>query len=234
MQSASFWIQEHILLMFAIGIIVINFIWLMLCRKQLNIKWYTALIIAVLHDIIGYSAMRLLAIIEVGGDISQAANMRLFGAVFLLPLFYYLWAKVFKHNIAFVMDIAAICLTVGLIFGRLDCLAGGCCAGMQLPWGDMHWPLREAELLYYGGFLVYFCPRVYQRRTHGEVYPVFMITYGLLRFVLEWFRVEYTTNIGIFHLAHIWALICFMLGLSIYGAQMEKRKKQIGGKKKKR
>lgn len=229
MQSIGIWIQQHVLLMFAIGIIICNFIWLMVCRKTLNIKWYAALIIAILHDIVGYTAMRLLAIIEVGGDISKAANMRLFGAVFLLPLLYYAWARFFRHKTSLIMDAAAICLTIGLIFGRFDCLVGGCCTGMRLPFGGLHWPLREIELIYYVAFLLYYCPRIHQGKTHGEVYPIFMITYGILRFFLEWFRVEYTTSIGALHLAHIWALICFMLGLSVYETLKEKRQKQ-GGK----
>ena len=134
-QGMSIWIQQHVLLMFAIGIIICNFAWLLSCKKKLSISWYAALIIAILHDIVGYTAMRLLAIIEVGGDISKAANMRLFGAVFLLPLFYYFGAKLFKRNTAVVMDISAVCLTIGLIFGRFDCLVGGCCTGMRLPFG---------------------------------------------------------------------------------------------------
>lgn len=201
----------------------------MVCRKTLNIKWYAALIIAILHDIVGYTAMRLLAIIEVGGDLSRAANMRLFGAVFLLPLLYYAWARFFRHKTSLIMDAAAICLTIGLIFGRFDCLVGGCCMGVRLPFGGLRWPLREIELIYYSIFLLYYCPRIHQGKTHGEVYPIFMITYGALRFVLEWFRVEYTTSIGVLHLAHIWALICFMLGLSVYETLKEKRQKQ-GGK----
>ena len=124
MQNIGIWIQQHVLLMFAIGIIICNFIWIMVCRKTLNIKWYAALIIAILHDIVGYKAMRLLAIIEVGGDLSRAANMRLFGAVFLLPLLYYAWARFFRHKTSLIMDAAAICLTIGLIFGRFDCLVG--------------------------------------------------------------------------------------------------------------
>lgn len=77
MQNIGVWIQQHVLLMFAIGIIICNFIWLMSCRAKLNIRWYAALLIALLHDVVGYTAMRLLAIIEVGGDLSRAANMRL-------------------------------------------------------------------------------------------------------------------------------------------------------------
>lgn len=227
MSEIGAWMQQHVLLLCAIGIIIINFSWLMCCRKLLNMKWYAALIVAVLHDIIGYSAMRIMAIIEVGGNISQAANMRLFGAVFLLPLFYYLGAKIFKRDVKTVMDIAAICLVVGLIFGRIDCLLSGCCKGMLLPWShEYRWPLREIELIYYVLFLFAYCPKILKGKTHGELYPWFMITYGALRFILEWLRVEYTTQLGMFHLAHIWSLISLGMGLSIYFELKSKKGKE--------
>lgn len=230
-QSIGIWIQEHILLIFAIGIIICNFAWLMFCRKRLQIKWYEALPIAILHDIVGYAAMRLLAIIEVGGDISRAANMRLFGAVFVLPVLYYFVARIKKKKISLVMDIAAVCLVIGFVFGRFNCLVSGCCTGSRLPFCNLHWPLREIELLYYGVFLLYYCRRIHLGKTNGEVYAIFMITYGILRFILEWFRVEYTTSIGVFHLAHIWALITLLLGVSIY-AEMKTSKTKLKRKRK--
>ena len=90
MQSIGYWIQQHVLLMFAIGIIICNFIWLLFCRKQLNIKWAAALLIAILHDIVGYTAMRLLAIIEVGGD-SQYAPV--WGSILVATILLF-WSKV--------------------------------------------------------------------------------------------------------------------------------------------
>ena len=52
-----------------------------------------------------------------------------------------------------------------------------------------------------------------------------MIQYGALRFLLEWFREEYTTSFGIFHLAHIWCVISFAIGLSTYYELQSKGKK---------
>lgn len=227
------WMKEHELLLFAIGIVVVNFVWLMLCRKKLNIRWYAALLIALLHDVVGYTAMRLLAIIEVGGDISRAANMRLFGAVFVLPLLYCLWARFFKHDKALVMDIAAICLSVGLIFGRVNCLFSGCCAGTLIPGSAvLHWPLRETELVYYGLFIAWYAPKILRGQTKGEAYPVFMISYGVLRFILEWFRVEYS-GFGVLHFGTIWSIISIMMGLSIYFSQREKERNKKGRVQKK-
>ena len=221
------WVKDHRLFLFALLIIAGNFVWLMCFRKKLRMGWKAAALIAVLHDIIGYSAMRFLALIEVGGNFSEAADMRLFGAVFLLPLFYYAGAKYTKRDTALVMDVAAICLVVGLISGRLNCLCGGCCGGARI-WGTqtLCWPLREIELLFYAGFMVCFCKKILHGQTHGEVYPVFMMVYGGIRFWMEWVRVEYTTRIGIFHLAHIWAIISFCVGASIY-FEMKARRKRV-------
>ena len=219
-------ISQNVLLFFAIAIIIANYVWLMVCRNGLHITPVCAFVIAVLHDIIGYAAMRLLAILEVGGDLSRAANMRLFGAVFILPLLYFAVSRLTKANFGYVMDVASLCLVIGLVFGRLDCLVTGCCQGALIAGStSLYWPLREVELLYYIGFLVFFAEKIRKERTHGEVYPVFMITYGALRFVLEWFRVEYTTSIGPLHLAHIWALLSLAIGISIYSELISKKGK---------
>lgn len=225
------WCSQHTLLLFAIAIIVCNFVWLSLCRKILAMNMRTALLIAVLHDIVGFLAMRVMAVIEVGCDFSKAAYIRLFGATFFLPLFYYGWAKKTHRNMALVMDIAAICTIIGLIFGRLDCLVGGCCRGMLLPGStSLHWPLREMELIYYAVFMAVYCRKILQGKTYGEVYPVYMISYGAIRFILEWFRVEFTTRVGIFHLAHLWALLSLGIGISIYG-ELQKKEKKTGGRR---
>ena len=114
------WIENHCLFLFAFAIIVSNFTWLMNFQRKLHITWKGALLIAALHNIIGYSAMKALAIIETGGNIDQAADMRLFGAIFILPAFYALVGKYTKSDSAVVMDIAAVCLVIGLICGRLN------------------------------------------------------------------------------------------------------------------
>lgn len=60
-------------------------------------------------------------------------------------------------------------------------------------------------------------------RIQGEIYPIYMMSYGTFRFAIEGFRVydgEY-----IIHMAHIWALLSLCLGFSIY-AEMQKEYKR--------
>lgn len=221
------WMQQHVLFMFAILIFLFNSIWFQNFRKDLNMGWPAVFLISLLHCVIGFFSMKLLAIIEVGGNLDKAANMRLFGAVYFLPIFYGLGAKLFHRDISRVFDMAAVSLVIGLVFGRFDCLVAGCCKGTIIPWlTSSHWPIREIELIYYAFFLIYYGKKILHKQTHGEVYPIFMIQYGILRFLLEWFRMEFTTSFGIFHLAHIWCIISFAAGLSIY-YELQLREKKV-------
>lgn len=87
-----------------------TFLWLMLCKERLRIKWYAALPIAVLHTICGVLCVKVFAVVEVGFDMSKAGNMSLFGGIFILPLFYYLGAKLTRRKPAEVFDVFTICM----------------------------------------------------------------------------------------------------------------------------
>ena len=206
--------SRNTVLIIAIISIFVYCAWYQNFRKELKISWMAVVIISVLHCVVGLACSRILAIVEVGGRIESAAKIRLFGAIFFLPIFYYLGAKLFHRNVNRVLDIASITLVMGIVFGRIDCLIGGCCNGFLIPGSNtLHWPIREIELIYYGIFLIYYYRKVLRSETHGEICPIFMIQYGVLRFLLEWFRLEYTSRIGILRLAHVWCIISVVIGL---------------------
>lgn len=197
-------------------------------EKKQRITWKDALLVALAHVALGWSAMRLLAFIEVGFDFEKSANMRIFGAVFLLPLFYYLWARQTKRDALWMSDISAICTVFGCISGRLNCLTSGCCRGMLLfSDGTYRWPIRELELAFYVLFIAVYSGKIRKRKTHGEVYPIYMIAYGILRFLCEFVREEFTTQVGVLHLAHIWALVSIATG-TVWLCILKKRQEYSG------
>lgn len=220
------WLSDYSLILLALAVIVAEFIWLMKCRKKLNMGWKGILLLDVFIVVIDIFAMRLLAIIEVGGNLDRAANIRWFGAVFAAAIFVCIFAKLTKRKTAIVADVFAVGQAFALILGRLDCLITGCCAGMRIPGMEsLRWPLRELEIIFCLAFIGIFAKKVWTGKTYGQVYPAFMFSYGAFRFVLEWVREEYTTRVGIFHLAHIWALLSFCIGASIYFETQKKRKR---------
>jgi len=193
-----------------LGSIIMTVWWLKFSNK-LNMKWYVAPLLSIGHFVLGAIALRIWGSLEVALGFDANATMKLFGGLFLLPPVYYLGAKITKRNVALVMDIAAVCCMIGFI-GRFSCLVAGCCQGIPIfPNSSVRWPLNGIEMVFCTAFVLFFWQRVYCRKNAGLVCPIMGISYGLLRFVLEWFREEYTT-VGIFHLAHIWSLLAIAIG----------------------
>lgn len=214
MKEFYLWISENQLILFAILIYIAQCFWLCKFQKSLKLRWAEIYLVPLGHVAIGWTCMWLLALIEVGFDMEKAANMRLYGAILVLPLLYYLWGRLTKKNISIVMDMASICVIFGAISGRLNCFTVGCCQGV--PIGNTRWPLREAEMVFYALFILIFAPKIVKGKTNGQAYPLYLLMYGTLRFLSEFVREEFTTQVGALHLAHIWSMIAIIAGAFFY------------------
>jgi prolipoprotein diacylglyceryltransferase len=209
--------------MLACGVITAS-VWYYLMRRRLNAGAFGAIAIALLCSTWGVFCLKIFSLFEaiiattVNGHPYEPANMSLFGAVFLDPLLTYVIAKVKRIDFKNAYDIFCIGYMLPILFGRTNCFFAGCCVSGTFYYpiiGTVVWPIREIEVLYYLGFIAVFAPRIMRKETCGEVYPLFMASYGVLRFVLEWTR-ELYYPIGPLHLSHIWALISFAIGLVLY------------------
>lgn len=225
------WCAEHIHFVLTIATIVTIFIWLLMCKERLNIKWYTALSIAVVHTLFGVLCMHLWALMEGGFNPDTSVRLRLYGGIFALPIAYLCWAKVSKRPMYEIMDMGAVSTLIGMIFARCTCMVSGCCVGNLIGNLSIRWPIREIELLYYVAFLIYYAGKVHRGKTCGQVYPAYLLTYGILRFIMEWVREEYTGNIGIIHLAHIWSIISIVIGAAIFFELQENQKRKTKRRK---
>ena len=189
--------------------------WLILLRKRLSIAWYAAVLIAIAHTVYGVLTVKAFAFLETGFDGASLGNMSLFGGVFMMPLAYWLGAKISKRPIKEVFDIFTPCMIFTVMCARVNCILSGCCQGLPIPGTNgVHFPTREAEILFYVILLVLLCPRIWRGMTQGRAYPLYMMCYGAFRFIIESFRKSDAA--GLFHIAHLWALIALLLGISIY------------------
>lgn len=216
------WLQTNSLyLLLTVGTIF-NVFWLYRMRRQLQMKWYAIIITSVLHTVIGVMSVKVFAFLE-SGDIG---NMSLFGGVFFMPVTYWVGAKLAKRPYRSVCDVFTPCMIFTLMCARFNCIISGCCIGLRIPGTQMRFPTREAELIYYIVMLILLVPRVKKSKNPGSIYPLYMASYGVFRFIDEFFR---TSSTGmLFHLSHVWAAIAFAAGLSIYieiNARNHQRKK---------
>ena len=159
---------------------------------------------------IGVLCVRFWALLEAGFDVDKAGNMSMFGVVFLAPIFFCIHAII--KNIPFkdVFDIILIPMIFGIFVARCNCLRSGCCEGIMTSSG-IRVPTRELELVYYALFVAFAFKWITSGKANGLAYPTFMISYGAIRFVLEWFRESNSTSV--FHMGHIWALVSIGIGI---------------------
>ena len=225
MPVTAAWLQDNALyLLLALGTIF-NIFWLINFRDRLKMKWWAVLLISVLHTVYGVLTVMLFAFAESGFNPDSLGNMSIFGGVFLMPLAYFLGAKLFKRKPGEVFDIFLICMMFTLMCARINCIISGCCKGCLIFGSETaRWPTRELEVVFYIVLLIIFGRRIKRNESRGELYPAYMFLYGIFRFITEFFRVS-ERSAGIFHLSHLWALISFGLGVSLYYELKSKNKK---------
>lgn len=222
------WLTDHALILLLGCGTLFNVYWLHRCRERLHLRWPSVLLLSVLHTVLGVLSVKVFALFE-SGDFS---NMSLFGGVFFMPLFYWGVAKLAKQKAADVFDVFTICLVFTLMCARLNCIISGCCLGAYIPiegLTHLRFPTRELELLFYVILLSRLWRKVVTGSARGMIYPIYMIAYGIFRFVTETLRFSDRTD-SILHVSHLWALLSLGIGISIYG-ELRKKEKKTGGRR---
>lgn len=192
---------------------IFSTIWLYICNRRIRIHPVAVPFIALGHTVLMVLSVMLFAVIE-AWDFSVFGRTSLFGAIFFMPLFYWIGAKVFHKDIGVVFDVFSVCVAATVMFTRFNCLLAGCCGGKPIPGLDnICWPSRELEILFYLTYIFVFAGRIRKGKTNGELYPIYMIAYGVFRFVVEFLRVS--TAEGLFHIGHLWAVLSGIIGLIV-------------------
>lgn len=222
------WLSDHALILLLGCGTLFNVYWLHRCRERLHLRWLSVLLLSVLHTVLGVLSVKVFALFETG----DFSNMSLFGGVFFMPLFYWGVAKLAKQKAADVFDVFTICLVFTLMCARLNCMISGCCLGAHIPiegLTHLRFPTRELELLFYVLLLSRLWRKVLSGSARGMIYPIYMISYGIFRFVTETLRFSDRTD-SILHVSHLWALLSLGIGISIYG-ELQKKEKKTGGRR---
>ena len=222
------WLSDHALILLLGCGTLFNVYWLHRCRERLHLRWLSVLLLSVLHTVLGVLSVKVFALFETG----DFSNMSLFGGVFFMPLVYWAFAKLSGRSAADVFDVFTICLVFTLMCARLNCIISGCCLGAHIPiegLTHLRFPTRELELLFYVILLSRLWRKVLSGSARGMIYPIYMISYGIFRFVTETLRVSNRTD-SILHVSHLWALLSLGIGISIYG-ELQKKEKKTGGRR---
>lgn len=206
------WIMKYNLFLLLGISYIFDIFWLTEFKNKLRMNTLAVALIPFFGIGIGVLSVKLLALLELG----SGGAMRIYGAIFLDPIIAYTAAKLFKRNAADVLDVFTIPIIFALLCGRINCLFSGCCTGsLILESQEIFLPIREFEIILYVILLVKLGSKVGKKPCDGTAYPIFLMSYGFYRFIIEWFR-DPGITIGILHISHIWSIIAFVMGACIY------------------
>lgn len=124
-------------------------------------------------------------------------------------------------------DVCAPSVALGHAFGRLGCFFNGCCYGKAcaLPWGvrfpaghiTHNWPVHPTQIYEALGNIAIFAglSAFYRhKRFDGQVWWLYVLSYGVLRFAVEFFRGDYETYyFGVFTLGHVIASVMILAAI---------------------
>jgi phosphatidylglycerol:prolipoprotein diacylglycerol transferase len=138
-------------------------------------------------------------------------------------------------------DIFAPSIAIGHVFGRLGCLAAGCCYGRTaetLPWGIVFTDpeclaptnllLHPTQLYESAGELLNFLILITLRKYksfNGQLFMMYLILYAVLRFFVEFFRGDVARGFLISHLSVSQGISILMFLAGIAGLMILRRRK---------
>lgn len=206
------WIQTNILyILLAIGVIF-SIAWVLNFQKELRIRWYAVVIVCILIAATGVVSAVLFAKLEglVAGQ--PPGNMSIYGAIFFTPLVCVFGTLIMRRPVKAYSDVLTIPIIILAALARVNCFFKGCCLGSEIPGTAFRYPTREAELVFDVVLIVILIKLTSKKRFTGVNYPIYLLSYGIFRFIIQWFREE-GFAVGPLTLSHIWSIVSITAGL---------------------
>lgn len=217
-------IYMHVFLIFTLAVTAILSAGILFHFKDdLGLGIVSAVLLAIFHTAAGVFCVKVFAGMESHQN-PLDAGMSLFGALFLLPLFYWAGAKLTHRDTALVFDDFGMCVIIALMCVRSNCIVSGCCIGRPIAGIGFLWPTREIEIVFWALLLVLCLSQKRRAYIKGIIYPQILMLYGIFRFCIEFLRDE-DAVLGIFHFGHIWAVVAFIVGSTCYFFMQERSKR---------
>ena len=187
-----------------------------------------ALLVSIYFTVLSLAATMLLAVIEalLSGSTPNLGAVSVMGVYLFAPFGILAAAKVFRWKKEDAFDLYALYAVPSLFLMRINCLISGCCLGKHIGSSSLRFPTREMEMGLYAVLFSLFLLRDKDKNQRGTLFPFLMLTYGVFRFIIEWFR-EGSGGIPL-HLSHLWAVLIAVVGYAWY---TERRKRAEGQKK---
>src|SRR5690606_24896690 len=123
----------------------------------------------------------------------QNAGFNFYGGILSFFISTFVLTKVFKMNTTLWLNDIVPSVLIFHAFGRIGCSLAGCCYGIELHAYPLiehtHlelFPAREIEAIF-----LFVLAYIFYKKEFSEALPTYFAAYGIIRFILEFFRGDY-------------------------------------------
>lgn len=153
-----------------------------------------------------------------------------YGAVFLVPLLFVPVAWLLRMPYGYALDLCAAGECAMLAVMKVQCLLSGCCRGAVLyvteAGAPVRFPSQIAELANALLLLVILLCLSRKETNRGKLYPMYMLLYGLTRFVLNLFREARTPFALGLPAGNFWSVWSVLIGAAMLFVLSRKKKQR--------
>lgn len=188
----------------------------------------------VVIGVVGAKLLHLLTVIdELKADFwgtlksSLSEGFVVYGGIIAGVLFAYIYCRVKKRSFTRHLDMAVAPIALGQAIGRVGCFLAGCCygsptdswcavtfpAGSHAPAGVPLIPTQPISALLNLANAVILVIAGRRFKTHGRTGALYMINYGVGRFLIEFFRNDPRGSIGVLSTSQFISVGVFVLGV---------------------
>ncbi len=216
-------------------------------RKGLNsdVIWELAIVVCLL----GFIGAKLLFVIvefdsflkDPMGMLFSSQGFVVYGGIIVGTLSGYIYTRIKKIDFATYVDLIIPSLSVAQGFGRIGCFLAGCCYGMETtgrlgvvfpegslaPAGISLLPTQlfsSAGNFVIAGILIWYARK---NRTKGNVGALYMLLYGIGRFLIEFLRNDSRGAVGQLSTSQFISLFIVVGGALLFMYNNHRAKKEI-------
>lgn len=145
------------------------------------------------------------------------SGVSFFGVLFFSPLVMPLFCRMLGVQKSQRLDLTAQAIPVMLFFVRIGCFLSGCCGGREAHLFGLRffWPTQLLECIACAEILSLLVRQAKSGTLRGKGYPLLLILYSSIRFLLEFLRSSQPVLLGLTD-GHWCALICVLWGTVWY------------------
>lgn len=195
-----------------VGTIAMAAVMLLPRRWQAGLPMWKTLLSAAVLTVLGVLGAKLMFLIESG----FWAGTSFYGAMFFPPLFMVLLALLLRVPPLALLDLCAPAECVMLAILKMQCAVNGCCVGILLTiTADgtyIRFPSQIIELLNALVLMVMLLWLIRKGTWQGRIYPIYMLLYGITRFILNLLRDTKPFLLGL-PAGNFWSLVAIVIAL---------------------